>query len=33
METFEKIGLPKFLLLPQKSELPKIWKGGGRGVL
>ena len=29
----KKFGLPKFLLLPKKSELPKIWGGGGRGVL
>ena len=27
METFVKLALPKFLLLPRKSELLKIWGG------
>ena len=27
METSLKTGLPKFLLLPKKSELLKIWRG------
>ena len=27
METSLKPGLPKFLLLPKKSELPKSWGG------
>ena len=29
METSLKTGLPKFLLPPKKSELPKIWEGEG----
>ena len=32
METFVKIGIAKFLLLPEKSELLKIWEAEGWGV-
>ena len=28
----KKLALPKFLLLPEKSELTKIWEGEGWGV-